>query len=86
MAKFQRAAVGAGIDKGEFLFAQTIQRAGDGVFVVFNNWIAAGRLIATIDERIQRQGIILGRGDLLFHQHAEDAHFLRGEYDWFVVA
>ena len=46
-------------------------------FAQFQHRIAIGFLVAGIGERIQRQGILIGRGDFLLDQTADDARFER---------
>jgi hypothetical protein len=42
-------------------------------FCQIENWVSTRALVTGVDQRIERQGIIFGRGDLFFDQRAEDA-------------
>src|SRR5450631_1217200 len=53
--------------------AQALQGGFHGLFIVGNDGVAIGFLIARVDQRIQRHGVILRRGLLLFHERAKHA-------------
>jgi len=71
-----RDAAGAAVKHvSKILLAQTVKRVVYFVFGVGRNGIAIILLIARGDERVQRQGIILRRGDLFLDQRSEHADF-----------
>jgi len=41
--------------------------------------VAAGALVACVDQRIEREGVIFGGGDLFFDEGAEDAELMGRE-------
>lgn len=45
----------------------------DGVFVEGHEGIAVGFLVAGVDEGVERERVVLGRGDFFFDEGAEDA-------------
>ena len=47
------------------------------LFGKIQDGVAAGALVAGVDESVEREGIVLGGGDLFFDEGAEDA-----ELDW----
>ena len=51
----------------------------DLVFGEVKDGIAAGALVARVDQSVEREGIVLRRGDLFFDQGAEDAELDRVE-------
>ena len=77
VTKLHHSAVRAGEDERQFLFAQTVECTGDGPLIILYDWISAGGLIASVDETIERERIIIRRRDLLFHEHAEHANLVR---------
>ena len=56
---------------GQLFFVQGAQRVAHGILIQIHERIAIGFLVARIDERIQRKRIILGRGEVFFHQRAQ---------------
>jgi len=59
-------------------FHQGIQQSLDFAFAQRHHRLAVGFLIAGGHYGVHRQRILLGRGDLLFQQTANDARFVRG--------
>jgi hypothetical protein len=41
--------------------------------------VAAGALVARVDQRVEREGVIFGRGDLFFDEGAQDAELMGRE-------
>ena len=50
-----------------------VQCLANVFFGELENGIAAGALVAGVDESVEREGIVLGGGDLFFDEGAEDA-------------
>jgi hypothetical protein len=65
------AAVADGSDEGEVF--EGVERLADLIFSEFEDGVAAGFLIAGVDESIEREGIVLGSGNLLFDEGAENS-------------
>ena len=77
-------AVGACLDEAE---AFEVEECGADVGLgEFHHRLAAGLLVAGIDEGIEGEGIVLGRVDLFFDEAAEDAGFDGGEVHGDMVA
>src|SRR6185369_8725527 len=60
---------------------QAIHDLLHGPFVEFEHWIAIALLIAGIDQGVQRQRILIRRGDLFLDQAADDAGLQHSEFD-----
>ena len=65
------AAVVDGGDEGEVV--EGVERLADLVFGEFEHRVAAGALVAGVDECVQRERVVLRGGDLFFDERAEDA-------------
>lgn len=50
-----------------------VEGGADVAFGEVEDGIAAGALVAGVDEGVEREGVLLGRGDLLLDEGAEDA-------------
>jgi hypothetical protein len=50
-----------------------VKGLADLFFGEIENGIAAGALVAGVDEGVERKRIVFGRGDLFFDEGAEDA-------------
>ena len=81
---FDHPARGAFKDKNQFLVSQPLQCPEHSRFAIFNDRLAIGRLIAGVDQGIQRERVVVRRGDCLLHQRTEDADFRWVEDDLFV--
>jgi hypothetical protein len=66
-----------GGDESEVL--EGVQGLANLIFSEIEDWIAAGALVARIDEGVEGKRIVLGRGDLLFDEGAENAKLVRVE-------
>ena len=64
---------GVAVGSGEALFLEGVEGLADLLFVEVKDGVAAGALVACVDECVQRERIVLGRGDLFFDESAEDA-------------
>ena len=64
---------GVAIGSGEALLFKSVEGLADLLLVEVKDGVAAGVLVARVDERVQRERIVLGRGDLFFDESAEDA-------------
>jgi hypothetical protein len=71
------AAVADGRCEGEVF--EGVEGLADLVFGEVENGIAAGALVARVDESIEGEGIVLRGGDLFFDEGAEDAELDRVE-------
>ena len=65
-------------DEGEIF--EGVEGLADLFFGEIEDRVAAGALVARVDQRVEREGIVFGRGDLFFDEGAEDAE-LDGERD-----
>ena len=52
------------------------------VLVQIHHRLAVRALIACVDQRIQRERIVVGRGDFFFDKRAQNAGLGGGEQDW----
>ena len=73
------AAVGAAGRAGEALFLQRGQGVANGGFVERHDRVAIVFLVAGVDQGVERERVVVGRGDVFFDQRAEDAGFDFGE-------
>jgi hypothetical protein len=80
---FGDAAVADGGGEGEVF--EGMEGLADLVFGEVEDGIAAGALVARVDESIEGEGIVLGRGDLFFDEGAEDAELDRVELHTYKV-
>jgi hypothetical protein len=64
-------------DEGEIF--QRMEGLSDLFFGEIEHGVAAGALIARVDQRVQRERIVFGRGDLFFNEGAEDAELVGRE-------
>ena len=76
------AALGAAHRAGQILRVQRIESISDSTFVEIHHWIAIRFLITCIDQRIQRQGIVVRGSALFFSQGAEHASFNISQYEF----
>ena len=60
-------------------FLQRTERLADGFFIEAHHRIAIIFLIAGVNQGVERERIVVGRGDVFFDQRAEDAGFDFGE-------
>ena len=58
---------------GEAKFFKGVQRLTDLVLGELEDGIAAGALVARVDQRVQGEGIVLRRSDLFFYERTEDS-------------
>ena len=58
---------------GEAEILKDVEGLADVFLFEIEDGIAAGALVAGVDERVEGEGIVLGRGDLFFDERAEDA-------------
>lgn len=73
------AAIGAAGGSGEAVLLESAQGVANGVFIELHDGVAIRFLIAGIDERVERERIVLGSGDVFFDEGAEGAGFVGGE-------
>ena len=59
--------------------AQRINRIGGAIIIKGHDRIAIVLLIASIDQRIKRQRILLGGGHFFFDQHTQHAALVGGQ-------
>ena len=52
---------------------ESVECLADVFFGELEDGVAAGALVAGVDESVEREGIVLGGGDLFFDEGAEDA-------------
>jgi len=71
------ASIADGGDEGKVL--ERVEGLADLVFGEIEHRVAAGTLVARIQQRVEREGIVLGGGDLLFDKGAQDAELVGGE-------
>ena len=64
-------------DEGEIF--KGVEGLPDLLFGEIEDRVAAGALVACVDQGIQRERVIFGRGDLFFNQGAKDAELDRVE-------
>ncbi len=76
---FGDAAVGAAGWAGQALFLQGGEGVADGRFVESHHRVAIIFLVAGVDQSVERERVVVGRGDVFFDQRAEDAGFDFGE-------
>ena len=76
---FGNAAIGATGGAGETFFLQRGECVADGIFIESHHRVAIIFLIAGIHQRVQRQRIVIGSGDVFFDERAENANFDIGE-------
>jgi hypothetical protein len=72
---FGDAAVGTAGWTGETFFLKRGERVTDGIFIEGRHGIAIIFLIAGVDQSVQREGIVIGRGNVFFDERAENADF-----------
>src|SRR5262249_50678849 len=60
---------------GQALVTQVAQRQAHGLFVKVRDRLAIVLLVAGVDERVERERIIIRGGDVLFDQRPQDAGF-----------
>jgi hypothetical protein len=65
------AAVAYGGGEGEVF--ERVKGLADLIFAEVEDRVAAGALVARVDEGVEGERIVLGRGDLFFDEGAEDA-------------
>lgn len=81
---------GVAVRGDEAKVLQGIKGLADGLLVQVEDGVARGALIAGVDQGVDRERIILRRGDLFFDQGAEDAkldvielHSYKSDTGWF---
>ena len=74
MPVLQRAASGAARDPRPTAVRKAVERLPDLTFVVFDDGVAIGRLIAGEPERVERERVLIRGRPLLLDQAAEDAN------------
>ena len=77
--EFCDAAVGAAGGTGHAFFLQASESVADCGFVEGHHRVAVVFLIAGVDQGVERERVVVGRGDVFFDQGAEDAGFEFGE-------
>ena len=65
------ASVADGSDEGEIF--KGVEGLADLVFGEVQDGVAAGALVACVDQGVERERVVFGRGDLFFDERAEDA-------------
>jgi len=65
------AGVADGSDEGEVF--QRVECLPDLFFGEIEDWVATGALVARVEQSVEREWVVLGRGDLLFNERAENA-------------
>ena len=76
---FGDAAVGAAGGAGQALFLQRGEGVANSGFVEGHHRVAIVFLVAGVDQGVERERVVVGRGDVFFDQGAEDAGFDFGE-------
>ena len=79
MFVFRDAAVGSAGGTGETFLLQRGEGLTDGIFVESHDGVAIIFLIASVYQSVQRERIVIGRGDVFFDERAKDAGFDVGE-------
>src|SRR5215203_4751345 len=74
MAILAGATAGPAGEAGPAPLCQAPQRAADRLLVVVDDGAAVGRLVAGEPQRVEREGIGVGRGPLLLDQAADDSN------------
>ncbi len=72
---FGYTAIGAAGGTSETFFLQRGERVTDGIFIEDHHGVTIVFLIAGIDQGVQREGIVIGSGNVFFDQRSENAHF-----------
>jgi len=65
------AGVADGGDEGDIF--QGVEGLANLFFGEIEDGVAAGALVACVDQGVERERVVLGRGDLFFDEGAEDA-------------
>jgi hypothetical protein len=77
MFVFGDAGIADGSYEGQVL--EGMEGLADLLFGEIEDGVAAGALVAGVDQGIEREGVVFGRGDLFFDEGAEDAELDRVE-------
>ena len=64
---------GVAVGSDEAVLFEGVEGLADLLFVEVEDGVAAGALVAGVEERVERERIVLGRSDLFFDESAEDA-------------
>ena len=80
--EFSDAAVGTAGRASEAFFLQRGEGVANRGFVQRHHWVAIVFLVAGVDQGVEGERVIVGRGDVFFDQGAEDASFDFGEEHW----
>ncbi len=75
MLVFGDAAVGSTGGAGEAFLLQRGQSVANGIFIESHHRVTIIFLVAGIDQGVERQGIVIGRGDIFFDERAEHTNF-----------
>src|SRR5581483_5254891 len=67
--------VGGARAPGEAIVFEAMQGVAYRIFIEIHDRLAVGTLVARVDQRVERHGVILGRGDFLLNQSAENTGF-----------
>jgi hypothetical protein len=73
------AAVGGTRAASQMQIFQAMQRLAHLLLIEGHHRLAVGALIAGVDERVEREGIVLRRGHFFFNECAQDAGLRRGK-------
>jgi hypothetical protein len=81
------AGIADGGDEGEIF--EGVKGLTDLLFGEIEDGVAAGALVARVDQGVEREWVVFGRGDLFFDEGAEDAeldgievHIYKGAIRW----
>src|SRR5579871_6183981 len=74
MLELGNAAVGGG-GPSQALLGQRVEGTADGFLVEVHCRLAVGFLVGGVLKRVQRQGVVVGRGDFFFDEATEDTGF-----------
>ena len=66
---------------GETMVLKTPQREADFFLIELHDRLAVGQLVAGVDQRVERERIVVRGGDFLFNQGAENPGLGGGEHD-----
>ena len=72
---FGDAPVGGACAPGEAIVFEAMQGVAYRIFIEIHDRLAVGALVAGVDQRVEGHGVILGGGDFLLNQSAENTGF-----------
>src|ERR1017187_7088113 len=81
MAVLGDAAAVAGLFADEVFFDQIVHCLLNSDLIKIHHRLAVAPLVAGVGERIERERVLLRRGDLLFEETADDPGFVEREFD-----